>query len=225
MLAALTLAYWKGGALEAAMDSGNEALLIFRELGHRTTEGTVAYRLAAVARGLGRSRAATRYARLAIDAGEQSSTRTTVALGHLNLARLDLDSDDPEGAAGHLVQSLDLLDPDTDRWVLVEALEAVARSLVIVGRPGAEALLATAGKIRLDIRQQVPPTEVSDLEWTVTGAAALFGADRTPDGALEPAAAQALAAGYARAILRPASATRRARRARDEIRNRYAKRH
>jgi hypothetical protein len=38
------------------------------------------YRLAAVARGLDRPRAARRYAQLAIDAGEQSRTRTTVAL-------------------------------------------------------------------------------------------------------------------------------------------------
>jgi predicted ATPase/DNA-binding SARP family transcriptional activator len=211
VLAALTLAYWKGGVLEAAMQTGNEALLIFRELGHRTTEGTVAYRLAAVARGLGRPRAATRYALIAIDAGERSNTRTTVALGHLNLARLDLDSGDHAAAAGHLVRCLDLLDPDTDRWVLVEALEAVSRSLVIVGRPGAEPLLASGATIRSAIRQPVPPTESADLEWTRASA----GAARPTDGALEPAAAQTLALAYARELLRPTTSVRRARRARD----------
>ena len=101
------------------MQAGNEALLIFRELGHRPTEGTVAYRLAAVARGLHRPRAARRYADLAVAAGEQASTRTTIALGHVNLARLDLDASDPASAAGHLVQALELVDPVADRWVLV----------------------------------------------------------------------------------------------------------
>ena len=211
VLSALALAYWKGGVLDAAMQTGNEALLIFRELGHRTTEGSVACRLAAVSRALGRPRAARRYALLAVDAGEGSSTRTTVALGHLNLARLDLNSGDHTAAAGHLVGSLDLLDPDTDRWVLVEALEAVARSLVIVGRPGVEPLLASAAAIRSAIRQPVPPTESADLEWTMASA----GADGSTDGALEPAAAQALATAYARELLRPAPSVRRAHRARD----------
>ncbi len=97
VLAALTLAHWKAGDLGAAMQTGNQALLIFRELGHRTTEGTVAYRLAAVARALDRPRAARRYAQLAIEAGAESSTRTTIALGHINLARMDLDT---HGRAG-----------------------------------------------------------------------------------------------------------------------------
>ena len=127
VLAALTLAHWKAGDLGAAMQTGNQALLIFRELGHRTTEGTVAYRLAAVARALDRPRAARRYAQLAIEAGAESSTRTTIALGHINLARVDLDTTDEPAAAGHLVQALERLDPEADRWVLVEALETVAR--------------------------------------------------------------------------------------------------
>ena len=135
-LAALNLAHWKGGDLEAALATGNEALLIFRELGHRPTEGTVAYRLAAVARGMNCPRAARRYALLAIDAGERSSTRTTIALGHLNLARLDVDTGDSTSAAAHLLRALDLIDPDTDRWVLVEALEATARLLVALDRAG-----------------------------------------------------------------------------------------
>ena len=61
-LAALTLAHWKAGDLAAALGTGGEALNLFRDMGHRPTEGTVAYRLAAVARGLGRRRAARRYA-------------------------------------------------------------------------------------------------------------------------------------------------------------------
>ena len=69
-LAALNLADWKGGDLDAAMGEGEEALAIFEELGHEPTEGTVSYRLAAVARGLGRPRAARRYAGQAIAAGE-----------------------------------------------------------------------------------------------------------------------------------------------------------
>jgi predicted ATPase/DNA-binding SARP family transcriptional activator len=215
VLAALTLAYWKGGLLDEALQTGNEALLIFRELGHRTTEGTVAYRLSAVARRMGRPRAATRYALLAIEAGDQSSTRTTVAFGHLNLARLDIDADDHAGAAGHLVQALDLLDPDTDRWVLVEALEAVARLLVAVGRPGPQALLASAAKIRSAIRQPVPPTESPDLARTLVAATTLHDPDRLLEGAVEPAAAQALAAGYAREILRPVPPPPRMRRASD----------
>ena len=204
-LAALNLAHWKGGDLEAAMGSGNQALLIFRELGHRPTEGTVAARLAAVARGLGRPRAARRYALLAIDAGAQSSTRTTVALGHLNLGRLDLDADDHPGAARNLLQALDLLEPDSDRWVLVEALEAIARLVVAVGAPGADTLLASAAGIRSAIRQPVPPTESSDLERTRVAAASLAGSRRPPDNPLDPAATRALAAAYAREILRPAS--------------------
>ena len=128
------------------MLTGNEALLIFRELGHRTTEGTVAFRLAAVARGLGRPRAARRYAELAVAAGEQSSTRTTIALGHVNLARLDLDDGDPATAADHLARALELIDPGADRWVLVEALEAVARLLVATARPGSGQLLGDGGR-------------------------------------------------------------------------------
>jgi tetratricopeptide (TPR) repeat protein len=165
-LAGMTLAHWKAGDLEAALGTGGEALNLFRDLGHRPTEGTVAYRLAAVARGLGRSRAARRYALMAMKAGEQSSTRTTIALAHVNLARLDIDARSWSAAADHLAQSLELIDPEADRWVLVEALEALARLLVAVGRPGAGALLDFSSAVRAAIHQPAAPTEQGDLDAT-----------------------------------------------------------
>ncbi|MGH2463835.1 MAG: hypothetical protein ACRDGI_00075, partial [Candidatus Limnocylindrales bacterium] len=225
VLAALNLAQWKAGDLDAAMLAGNEALLIFRELGHRPTEGTVASRLAAVARGLGRPRAARRYAELAIDAGEQSSTRTTIALGLINLARLGLDAGDPATAAGHLARALELIDPGADRWVLVDALEAVARLLVATARPGSGQLLATSSAIRLAIRQPVAPTEALDRQWTEEHGRPL---DRgpagpassgmpsigAPDVVLDAAAALQLAVLHVREATRPEGAPRRTRRAR-----------
>ena len=218
VLAALTLAHWKAGDLDAAMQTGNEALLIFRELGHRPTEGTVAYRIAAVARGLDHPRAARRYAQLAVDAGELSSTRTTVALGHVNLARLDLDTGDHATAASHLARALELVDPGADRWVLVECLEAVARLLVASGRTGSGRLLTAASRIRAEIRQPVAPTEVNDLEWTLARGTAVDGPGAPPDGdprpELDPAAAHALALGHARDAARPVTAAPRRRRAR-----------
>ena len=219
VLAALTLAHWKGGDLEAAMQTGNEALLIFRELGHRPTEGTVAYRLAAVARGLERPRAARRYAQLAIDAGEQSSTRTTVALGHLNLARLDLDAGEYPAAADHLVRALELVDPDADRWVLVEGLEAVGRLLVVLDRVGSTALLASAARIRAVISQPIAPTEATDLEWTLTNGRSVDGGsgpppDGDPGPGLDGVTAHGVAVAYAREAARPAPAPPGRRRAR-----------
>ena len=219
VLAALTLTHWKAGDLDEAMAAGNEALLIFRELGHRPTEGTVATRLAAVARGLGRPRAARRYAELAVAAGEQSSTRTTTALGHLNLARLDLDIGDPSAAASHLARSLELVDPDADRWVLVEILEAVARLIVTLGRPGSGRLLASATAIRTTIRQPVPPTEAADRDWTAAEGGAIDRAAGLTPGSealpvLSPAAAHGQAETVAREAARPYPAPRRARRTR-----------
>ena len=201
VLAALNLAHWKGGDLDAAMQTGNEALLIFRELGHSPTEGTVAYRLAAVARGLNRPRAARRYAQLAIDAGERATTRTTIALGHVGLARLDLDTGDFASAAGHLLRALDLIDPDSDRWVLAEVLEAIARLLVALDRPGARSLLASARAIRVAIQQPVPPTEAADLERTSLRATRL---DDDAAEALDPVAASTLAIASIRDVPRPA---------------------
>jgi tetratricopeptide (TPR) repeat protein len=165
-LAALLLAEWKGGDLEAALRSGEDALQLFRELGHSTMEGTVAYRLAAVTRGLGRSQIARTHARLAIDAGETAGTRTTVALGHLNLARLDLNDDAPNDAMAHLGAALAIIDPSADRWVLVEALEVVARLLSVVDPTEAAELLHAATVIRTDIRQPVPPTDAAELAAT-----------------------------------------------------------
>ena len=173
VLAALTLAHWKGRDLDAAMATGNEALLIFHELGHRPTEGTVAYRLAAVARALNRPKAARLYAELAIEAGEQATTRTTVALGHINLARLDLDAGEATDAAGHLAVALAMVDPDADRWVLVEALEAAARLLAVTDQRGVGPLLAAAAELRRAIRQPVAPTESGDLAWTRSRAEAI----------------------------------------------------
>ena len=210
VLAALTLAHWKSGNLDAAMQAGNEALLIFRELGHRPTEGTVACRLAAVARGLGHPRAARRYAQLAIDAGEQSSTRTTVALGHINLARLDLDAADYPEAAGHLARAFELVEPEADRWVLVDGLEAVARLLIATGRTGSGRLLASANRIRIAIRQPVAPTEAGDLEWTLARSATMDEPDSAHDDdpapELDATAAHALAIGHARDAARPLAA-------------------
>ena len=218
VLAALNLAHWKAGDLEAAMQTGNEALLTFRELGHRPTEGTVAYRLAAVSRGLDHPRAARRYAQLAIDAGELSRTRTTVSLGHVNLARLDLDAGDYPVAASHLARALELVDPGADRWVLVECLEAVARLLVATGRTGSGSLLASASRIRAEIRQPIAPTEVGDLEWTVARSAALDAPGALPDGDqppdLDPTGAHARAIGLVRDAARPAASTPRRRPAR-----------
>jgi tetratricopeptide (TPR) repeat protein len=202
VLAALHLADWKSGDLEGAMQTGNEALLIFRELGHSPTEGTVAYRLAAVARGLNRPRAARRYAQLAIDAGERSNTRTTVALGRLNFVRLDLDTDDFTSAASNLEKALDLIDPDADRWVLVDALEATARLLVALDRTGSSPLLVSAVAIRAAIPLPVPPTEAEDLARTQARALQLDGRSGAP--ALDPGGALSLAIASVRDVPRRA---------------------
>jgi tetratricopeptide (TPR) repeat protein len=197
-LAAMTLAQWKAGELVAALGTGGEALNLFRDLGHRPTEGTVAYRLAAVARGLGRRRAARRYALMAMEAGEQSSTRTTIALAHVNLARLDLDAGSWSAAADHLARSLELIDPDADRWVLVEALEALARLLVAVGRPGADALLDFSSAVRTAIHQPAAPTEQGDLDATRARTSAAGQARLDP--VLSPAAARQRALSVSRDI-------------------------
>jgi DNA-binding SARP family transcriptional activator/predicted ATPase len=170
-LTAILLAEWKGGDLEAARESGEAALELFEALGHRTMEGTVAYRLAAVNRGLRRPEASRENAQRAIDAGSAASTRTTVALGHLGLARLDVDQRDLAAAARHLDSALDGIDPAADRWVLVEALEGVARLMLVLDRPGGGRLLNTASALRAEIGQPVPQTDVADLAATRAGLA------------------------------------------------------
>ncbi len=215
-LAAINLASWKGGDLEGALQSGNQALLIFRELGHRPTEGTVAYRLSAVARGLGRPRAARRYATVALDAGRQSDTRTTVALAQLNLARLDLDAGAIAAAAVLLLEALERTDPEADRWVLADVLEASARLLVEASPAdrlepltvtSAETLLATAAAIRVAIRQPIAPTESADLEATVERIAERRSAMPVPGDSVPvvaPAEALELGATAIRAVARTA---------------------
>ena len=73
-----------------------------------------------------------------------------------------------------------LIDPEADRWVLVDALEAAARLLVAthgdevlsqaIGPTDpmatAAALLATSAEVRSAIHQPVAPTEATDLAWT-----------------------------------------------------------
>jgi predicted ATPase/DNA-binding SARP family transcriptional activator len=219
-LAALTLAHWKGGDLPAAMEVGEEALTVFRQLGHRPTEGTVSYRLAAVARGLGRPRAARRYALQAIAAGELASTRTTVAFGHINLARLDLDTGDTSSAATHLSEALLAVDPVTDRWVLADSLEAVARLAVLAHTDGAGRLLDEARAIRAAIHQPVAPTEAADVEALRAWQSSPQEGGRSPDAVPGDAAANSTVAaltaaiGIARDLARPAQAPTPLRRAR-----------
>jgi hypothetical protein len=162
----------EGGRPRAARRCGDRALARFRDLGHLPTEGTVAYRLAAVERGLGHPRVARRHALAAVRAGEKAETRTTVAFGHINLARLDLDAGETDAAQHHLDAAIGAIDPIADRWVLVDALEAVARLLVAVGETGAGQLLDDAAALRADIRQPVSPTERADVDATRAGAAA-----------------------------------------------------
>ena len=94
-------------------------------------------------------------------------------------------------AADHLARSLELIDPDADRWVLVEALEALARLVVAVGRPGAEALLDFSSAVRAAICQPAAPTEQGDLDATrarnATAAGDLAGPVLSPKAAREHA--------------------------------------
>ncbi len=214
-LAALNLADWKGGDLAAAMHEGEEALAIFEDLGHRPTEGTVSYRLAAVARGLGRPRAARRYALQAIAAGEVASTRTTVALGHINLARLDLDAADTASAAAHLGEALLALDPVADRWVLADGLETVARLADLTDTDGAGPLLDEARAIREAIHQPVAPTEAADVAAARAHQPARTERRRARDTAADGTSAALTAAlGIAHDLARPSQAPTPLRRAR-----------
>ncbi len=189
-LAALTLAHWKANDLRAARRCGDRALVRFRDLGHLPTEGTVAYRLAAVERGLEHPHVARRHAQAAVRAGEKSETRTTIAFGHINLARLDLDTGDTDAAQRNLEAALESIEPVSDRWVLVDALETVARLVVAVGETGAGQILDDAAALRADIHQPVSPTERADVDATRARA----GAERHADaGRTDAAAAYATA--------------------------------
>jgi DNA-binding SARP family transcriptional activator/predicted ATPase len=166
-LTAILLAEWKGGDLDAALLTGESALELLQALGHRAMVGTLSYRLASVNRGLGRIAAARTNAQRAIDAGAEASTRTTVAHGRLALARLDMDERELSSATMHLESALAGIDPAADRWVLVDALEGVARLLVLLGRPGARRLVSIAAAIRSEIGQPIPPTDVADVASTL----------------------------------------------------------
>ena len=121
-------------------------------------------------------------------------------------------------AAGHLVQALQLIDPVADRWVLAEALEAAARLLVGTDPGVAGRLLAAAAAIRAAIRQPVAPTEVGDLDWTLSASRSGEGsAGQALPGEGDPidaAEAQQLALDRAREAGRADTAPRRTRRAR-----------
>ena len=170
-LAALSLAWWKAGDLVAALGAGERALERFRELGHRPSEGVVAYRLAAIARSLGRPESARAYAEDALASGLHTGTRTTIALAQLSLARLDLDNGALAEAAARLVDALEQLHVGTDRWVLVEALEATGR-LQLSRRLPARTLLAQAAALRAQIGQPAPPPDAAELALLAEQAAA-----------------------------------------------------
>jgi predicted ATPase/DNA-binding SARP family transcriptional activator len=193
-LAALSLAWWKAGDLVAALGAGERALERLRELGHRPTQGVIAYRLAAVTRALGRPDAARSYAEDALAIGVHTGTRTTTALAQLVLAKLDLDVDALAGAAARLGAALELLDVDTDRWVLVEALEATGRLQVARGLP-ARTLLAQAAELRELIGQPPPPADAVELA-TLTELAEANSLGRDDDavaGVADPAGLRAWA--------------------------------
>jgi DNA-binding SARP family transcriptional activator/predicted ATPase len=160
---ALSLAAWKSADLHLAHHLGEQALATFETLGHRPTQGTVAARLASITRGLGLTEDSYRYARLALEAGRDAGTRTTISHGYICLARLDLDRDMLGDATRGLRQALEVLRPADDRWVLVDVLESLGRLLVRFADPAAGTMLADAAAIRVDINQPVPPTEAGDV--------------------------------------------------------------
>jgi hypothetical protein len=82
-----------------------------------------------------------------------------------------MDGRDVAAAAAHLEAALDGIDPAADRWVLVDALEGVARLLLLLERPGGSRLLDTASALRAEIGQPVPQTDVADLDATRAGIA------------------------------------------------------
>jgi predicted ATPase/DNA-binding SARP family transcriptional activator len=162
-LAALTLAWWKSDDLVAARGAGERALRQFQQLGHRPSEGVVAYRLSAIVRASGEGAAAREYAALAMDVGAETGTRTTTALARLAMAQLDLDDGDSTAAADRIGRALEVLDIATDRWVLAEALEAAARLQLVRGR-SPHPLLSAATALRELIGQPPSPSAAREIE-------------------------------------------------------------
>jgi hypothetical protein len=78
-----------------------------------------------------------------------------------------MDERELSSATMHLESALAGIDPAADRWVLVDALEGVARLLVLLGRPGARRLVSIAAAIRSEIGQPIPPTDVADVASTL----------------------------------------------------------
>ncbi|MBV9869617.1 MAG: hypothetical protein JO214_03250 [Frankiaceae bacterium] len=161
-LGALTLAWWKAGDLLAAKGAGDRALERFRSLGHRPSEGVVAYRLASVTRALGDLPGSREYVDIALESGRETGTRTTLALAQLAAARLDLDAGELGQAATAVKAALASLDVTTDRWVLVEGLEVAGRLEAMRGRSAAR-LLDRAAELREEIGQPAPPPDADEI--------------------------------------------------------------
>lgn len=195
-LAAMTLVRWKAGDMPGTIDSGEQALALFDRLGQHAAGGTVAYRLSAASRIIGDVRSARSYALLCTEAGVRTGTRTTVALGHLHQARLDLDVGEFAMAGAHLLLALDQIDPAADRWVLVELLEAVARLGSELSVADGTRLIESAAAIRLMIQQPVSSADRRDIQ-RVRDRASRFDDGARDDGSfvalVDAAAAHALA--------------------------------
>lgn len=191
-LSALSLAWWKSGDLPAARGAAEQAVARFRDLGHLPGEGVVAYRLAAICRGLGDLAEARRYADLSLADGQATETRTTTALARLALARLDLDAGEIGSSGAALTAALDGLDVAADRWVLAEALEVVGRLQLARGLPAAAAL-AAAADLRELIGQPAPPVDAAELAELTARAGSVRASDGTPPAATNAAALRAWA--------------------------------
>jgi tetratricopeptide (TPR) repeat protein len=174
-LSALSLAWWKAGDLSAALGAAEQAVTRFAALGQRPSEGVVSYRLAAICRALGLAEQSQSYAERALVAGDETGTRTTSALAHLGLARLDLDRADLAAATAQLTAALEMIDTAADRWVLAESLEVLGRLLIerdvavdgqaVSSSSGTSTsrVLKVAAELRELIGQPTPPAEAAEL--------------------------------------------------------------